>query len=55
MAIHMRGISVYTVKFIDEDGIQHLEDFQAAGTWDAEQKWKVKYPTARLVNIFRAQ
>ena len=48
-----RAPPTYTVKFTSMTGEVTLEDFQATGTRDAEDKFNAKYPGARLINIFR--
>ena len=53
MAIQINQTPVYTVKFLDADGIEKFQDYPAAGTWAAEQAWKKEHPNTTLINIFR--
>ena len=53
MALEINQAMIYTVKYIDTDGIQKFKDLQAAGISDAEIKFKHELPDCQIVTIFR--
>jgi hypothetical protein len=55
MAVEMTNVSIFTVKYLDPDGIQRFVDLQAVGSSDAQDKFAREYRGCSIVNVYRKQ